>query len=282
MSIRISKLLFLLWILPQQILAQSSLEIVPGNKYTIHSDVLGETREYRVGLPDSYDSDSASDRKYPLLLVLDGPSHFRYVSGMLSSMSANRNGSRRVPEMIVVGLASTNRERDFTPDKIVTRRKNDSGGADQFLEFVEDELLPELQEKYRLSRYNILFGHSLGGLFAVHTYLQEESSFDALLAIDPSFGTWDAEKMDEKIAAMSDGPFGRYLYIATANWGTRNIGNRDRHVRFFESLRKRNGSDRFRARLNYFEDENHQSIPLIAFYQGLTTLFREFNSQAGN
>ncbi|MCH2449345.1 MAG: alpha/beta hydrolase-fold protein [Gracilimonas sp.] len=256
MKNRIPEILLLLLLLPQLILAQSSQETIVGNKHTIHSDILNETREYWVGLPDSYDHVTVQNKRYPLLLVLDGPSHFRYITGMLSSMSAMRYGTRRIPEMIVVGLASTNCERDFTPDKIVTKRKNDTGGADQFLDFVEDELLPELQEKYQLSEYSILFGHSLGGLFAVHTYLQEESNFDALLAIDPSFGTWDAEKIDAKIEAMSDRSFDRYLYIATANWGTRNLGNRDRHVRFFEALRKRNGSDLFRARLEYFENEN--------------------------
>jgi predicted alpha/beta superfamily hydrolase len=279
MKKRFPIILFILLFLPQLILAQSSQEIIIGNIHTLYSDVLNETREYRVELPDSYNHESAQGKSYPLLLVLDGPSHFRYITGMLSLMSARRYGNRRVPEMIVVGLASTNRERDFTPDKVVTNRKNDTGGADLFLDFVEDELLPELQEKYRLSEYNILFGHSLGGLLAVHVYLQEKSSFDALLAIDPSFGTWDAEKMDGKIEAMSDQSFGRYLYIATANWGSRNLGNRDRHIRFFEALRKRNASGPFLAQLDYFENENHQSVPLIAFYEGMSALFREISLQ---
>lgn len=129
MNIRTPIALLFLLALPRLILAQPAREIIVGSRYSVQSEVLGEAHEYWVGLPDSYDLETESDTRYPLLLVLDGRSHFRYVVGMLSAMSASRNGTRRVPEMIVVGLASTNRERDFTPDKIVTRRQNDMSSA---------------------------------------------------------------------------------------------------------------------------------------------------------
>ena len=37
---------------------------------TVESEVLRETRDLRVQLPDGYDTDP--ERRYPLLLVLDG------------------------------------------------------------------------------------------------------------------------------------------------------------------------------------------------------------------
>lgn len=242
----------------------------------IHSSILGEDREYWVSLPPSYDQVSQSHKTYPILIVLDGHSLFRPVSGMLNHMSTSRNGSRRVPEMIVVGLQSSNRERDLTPDKIVTVRKNDTGGGDQFLSFIEKELFPVLQSTYRTSPYRVLVGHSLGGLLACHAYMQENSLFNAFIAIDPSFGTWDVATMDQKIETVSDVSFDRFLYIATANWGTRNLRNRDRHVRFYESLNRKNSADQFRAQLEYYEHENHFSIPLIAFYDGISSMFKGY------
>lgn len=191
-------------------------------------------------------------------------------------MSAARNGSRRVPEMIVVGVASTNRERDFTPDKIVTRRANDTGGGDRFLDFLEKELVPVLEDGYRASSYRLLMGHSLGGLLAAHAYLKAETTFDAFLVIDPSFGSWGAPTMDRKVDAVTAKSFDRFLYLASANWGVRNLGNRDRHVRFYEALHRRAGADRFRARLKYFEGENHGSVPLIAFYDGMSAIFEGY------
>ena len=242
----------------------------------IHSKILDENREYWISLPASYYQVSQSHKTYPLLIVLDGYSLFTPVSGMISHMSTSRNGSRRIPEMIVVGIQSTNRERDFTPDKIVTVRQNDTGGADQFLAFLENELFPVLHSTYRTSPYNVLVGHSLGGLLACHAYMKEQTIFNAFIAIDPSFGTWDVPTMDEKIDAVPSVSFDRFLYIATANWGTRNLRNRDRHVRFFESLNRKNSADIFRAQVEYFEHENHFSVPIMAFYKGISAMFKGY------
>ena len=268
--------LFLLLTLTHIGYAQSEGEIAIGSKHVIHSEILDEDREYWIGLPASYNQPSQSHKTYPLIIVLDGHSLFTPVSGMISHMSTSRNGSRRVPEMIVVGIQSTNRERDFTPDKIVTVRQNDTGGADQFLAFLENELFPVLQSTYRTSSYRILVGHSLGGLLACHAYMKEQTTFNAFIAIDPSFGTWNVATMDKKIDAVPRVSFDRFLYIATANWGTRNLRNRDRHIRFFESLIRKNSADIFRAQLEYFEDENHFSIPLIAFYNGISAMFKGY------
>ena len=276
MKFRLSFCLFLLFALSRPAYTQSVEEVVVGSKYSIESAVLGETREYWIRLPDTYELESASHAEYPLLIVLDGQAQFEFASSMLNYMSRGRSDSRRVPEMVVVGVASTNRERDFTPDKIVTRRKNDTGGADQFLAFLESELLPLLQEKYRLSSFDILMGHSLGGLFAVHTYLKPETEFDAFIAIDPSFGTWDDEKMSGKVESATDNSFDRFLYIATANWGARNLGNRDRHVQFYEAMHRRAGDERFRAKTEYFEHEDHSSVPVIAFHNGLSAMFEGY------
>jgi predicted alpha/beta superfamily hydrolase len=276
MRMRIPISLFLLFALTHPGYAQSANEIVIGSKHSVYSEVLGESRDYWVSLPDSYGLESESHKTYPILVVLDGRSLFRPISGTLSFMSASRNGSRRVPEMIVVGIPSTNRERDFTPDKIVTRRENDTGGGDRFLGFLENELLPVLRGAYRTSPYSMLVGHSLGGLLATHAYLKSESTFNAFIAIDPSFGSWDADTMDPKIDAITGQSFDRFLYLATANWGARNLRNRDRHVRFYEALHRRVGGGQFRARLEYFEDENHGSVPLIAFYNGMSEIFQGY------
>lgn len=276
MSIRIPIGIVLLFALTHPLFAQSANAVVMGSEYSIRSEVLDEDRTYWVSLPASYDLAASSHATYPLLVVLDGQVHFRYIAGMLGFMSAGRSGSRRVPEMIVVGIASTNRERDFTPDKIVTRRANDTGGGDRFLDFLETELLPVLQGRYRLAPFTVLMGHSLGGLLASHAYLQAETTFDAFIVVDPSFGNWDAATMDQKVEAMPRTSLDRFLYVATANWGPRNFRNRDRHVRFYEALHRRAGAGPFRARLEYFEDEDHGSVPLIAFYHGMSALFEGY------
>ncbi|TDQ15074.1 hypothetical protein DFQ04_2960 [Algoriphagus boseongensis] len=273
----LKKILFLVPVLFQfyQVKSQAQEQIVIGTKQQIHSDILNENREFWISLPDSYNEEGASYKRYPVLILLDGSAHFRSVTGMVNYMSSGANGNYRIPEMIVVGIQNVDRRRDFTPDKIITVRENNSGGGDKFLGFLESELIPELEQKYRTDPFRILFGHSLGGLLATHAYLKENTLFQAFIAVDPSFGTWDEETMDKKLEAMPAQSFERFLYIATANWDKRNIRNRDRHVRFYESLNSKYEGE-LRAQLDYFEEENHGSVPVIAFYEGISSIFEGY------
>ena len=74
--------------------------------------------------------------------------------------------------MIIVGVMNVDRQRDFTPDKIITRRENNTGGGAEFLAFLEQELIPEIDREFRTNSFRMLFGHSLGGLLVSHAYLQ--------------------------------------------------------------------------------------------------------------
>ncbi|MHA7130650.1 alpha/beta hydrolase-fold protein [Algoriphagus namhaensis] len=258
-----------------QVKAQEKSTITLGTKHTLFSDVLEEDREYWISLPESYHKAGNSYKKYPILVLLDGNVHFKAISGMVDYMSADAYRSWKIPEMIVVGIQNVDRRRDYTPDKIVTVRENNSGGGEKFLEFLEEELIPELDQNYRTTPYRILFGHSLGGLLATHAYLKEETVFKAFLAIDPSFGTWDEATMDQKLEGVTNASFERFLYMATANWGKRNLRNRDRHVRLFEGLNAKCAGE-FPADLEYFENESHASVPPIAFYHGISRVFEGY------
>ena len=270
----ISIVLFLL-IAVNQVKSQENRPIVIGTKQIHHSNILNEDREYWVSLPESYSKEESSHKKYPLLIVLDGNIHFKTIAGMVNQMSSDAYRSWKIPEMIVVGIQNVDRRRDYTPDKMVTVRANNSGGGDNFLSFLNEELIPEIDRKYRTATYRILFGHSLGGLLATHAYLKKKTPFNAFIAVDPSFGTWDEETMDKKLATVTSHSFKRFIYLATANWGKRNIRNRDRHIRLYEALNSKCEGE-FPAKLEYFENENHSSVPPIAFYHGISSIFEDY------
>ena len=265
-----------LFIAIQTINSQNNAKIEIGEKSSIHSNILSEERAYWISLPESYDDKSKAYKKYPIIVLLDGHVHFKSSVGMLQFMSKSKNGSSQVPEMIVVGIMNVDRERDFTPDKVVTKRENRTGGGDQFLAFLEQELLPKIDKEYRTLPYRILFGHSLGGLITTHAYLQEHSVFNAFIAVDPSFGSWTDSVMDGKIELIHEKIFDLPIYMATANWGKRNIRNRDRHMRFYESLNTKCKGE-YKGKLEYFESENHSTVSLPAFYNGISYIFKGYN-----
>jgi tetratricopeptide (TPR) repeat protein len=102
--------------------------------------------------------------------------------------------------------------------------------------------------------------------------MKEKTLFNAFIAVDPSFGTWDAETMDNKLDAVTVNSFDRFIYFATANWGKRNIRNRDRHLRLYEAMNSKFEGE-FPAKLEYFENENHGSVPIMAFHNGISAIF---------
>ena len=258
-----------------QVKSQDIAQVVIGTKQSLRSNILNEEREYWVSLPDSYNDKESSYKRYPVLILLDGNVHFKAVSGAVNYMSSDTYRSRTIPEMIVVAIQNVDRRRDYKPDKIITVRENNTGGGENFLSFLEGELIPELDQKYRTEPYRILFGHSLGGLLATHTYMKEKTLFNSFIAVDPSFGTWDSETMDKKLDSLTEKSFERFIYIATANWGKRNIRNRDRHIRLYESLHSKCKGE-LPAKLEYFDNEDHSSVPIIAFHNGISAIFEGY------
>jgi predicted alpha/beta superfamily hydrolase len=257
----------------QSSFSQQTSAILLGTTFSIHSNILDEDRTCIISLPDSY-HDSEEKESYPIIILLDGYTHFKTAASTVHFMSSSRNRNRLMPESIVIAIENVDRERDFTITKIKTKRKNTMGGGRKFLDFIEKELIPHIDKEYSTKPYRTLIGHSLGGLLAVNAYMDENSLFDAYIAIDPSIW-WDEAMMKNKVDAVALTSSKKKLYIATANQGERGLErNKKRHDALYELLKKKYG-DHLNVKIQYFENENHRSVPLVALYEGLKFLFKQ-------
>src|SRR6266404_1831868 len=86
-----------------------------GKRFTLHSDILHEDRNFWVYLPRSYQNTVFAPKQYPVLYILDGDAHFHSASGAVQFMSDGNNGNTQIPELIVVAIPNTFRTRDLTP-----------------------------------------------------------------------------------------------------------------------------------------------------------------------
>jgi len=253
-----------------------------GEIHALHSKVLNEERPYWVYLPASYNRKTQSPEAYPVLYLLDGDALFHTATGLVEFMS--RNGNDQIPELIVVAIPSTNRNRDFTPTHSLINQLGkestslaSSGGGDAFLRFLQEELVPLIDASYRTLPYRILAGHSLGGLFAIHAFLSAPATFQGILAIDPSLW-WDNQIVvrKEKEFLAGAGRLRNGVFISAAN--TPQIGTfnnpklNEETVRTFAHLLELN-SRGVRSKLKYFEAEDHGSVPLLSLYDGLLFIF---------
>ena len=159
----------------------------------IKSVELGETRILNIYLPDSYSPDSA--RIYPVIYLLDGSDNedFIHVVGIVQFL----NMIEVMPESIVVGIANVDRRRDFTFPTSVEKDKKaypTTGSSARFISFIEKELQPYIQNKYKTSHVKTIIGQSLGGLLATEILLKKPFLFDNYIIVSPSLW-WNNESL---------------------------------------------------------------------------------------
>ena len=182
---------------------------------TLFSKTLDEYREFWVKLPENYDFNN--DQEYPVVYLLDGIS----LQNSLETVYDNYWG-HYLPNMILVGISNrTNRTRDLTTSKVNMRRgssfKKESGGAENFTKFIENELIPYIDNKYRSLGHRTLIGHSYAGLFTINMLINHKHLFQNYIAIDPSLD-WDNQKLlkEAKEKLTSESYKGKSLFVSLA------------------------------------------------------------------
>jgi predicted alpha/beta superfamily hydrolase len=94
---------------------------------------------------------------------------------------------------------------DYTPPVIENGRAVErpvvrgrpGGGADLFLAFIETRIKPLVRARANVSGAEYLWGHSYGGLFALHTLFTRPESFSRYVVGDPSIWWHDGALMRE-------------------------------------------------------------------------------------
>ncbi len=153
-----------------------------GLAFNIASTILNETRRINISLPGSF-SQSAPDRRYPVVIVTDGESYLTTVEEVADHLV--RHG--QIPEAIVVAIENNDpyrgRVHDLTPPGLSVSGSGLNEGGDRFLDFIEQELLPAVDRQFRGAPPRVFIGHSSGGVLAVYA-AATRPAYRAVIAID--------------------------------------------------------------------------------------------------
>ncbi len=160
----------------------------------------GETYRIYVSKPPG----EAPQGGFPVLYVLDGNAMF---AGFAEARRIQGVYDDDLEQLIVVGIGYPNEELydgrrlgDFTPpinSPVLQElyKEYPSGKRDQFEAFLMRKLRPEISRRYDVNPLReSLYGHSLGGLFALHMVYTSPGTFHAVIAASPTIW-WDDQSI---------------------------------------------------------------------------------------
>ncbi len=245
-------LIALALLIPSFTIAQTSdpIDIVIGQQFKIHSDILDQSRDIFIGLPDSYYQGS---RSYPVIYVLDGYGHF--TSTQVSAQSLARVHS--MDEAIVVGVGQNNRNTELG-----------TGQREEFRQFLTVELREWLAEKYRINDYALLIGHSLGGSFTWYQALKDPDAFDAMISISPVLKRENLPSVSEiELALPQIAESMKHVHMS--------VGSEHQSFREpIEELEKiLDDGEYLKHGVTYYPEESHGSVPMPATYEAFKFIF---------
>lgn len=235
-------------------------EIVP-----IRSQNTGRDHELVIVLPESYAADP--QRRYPVFYYTDA----YWDTPLLAAIYGNLRYDNQVPEFIMVGLsypAEKNYGAERRLDYTITRTDDKSGGAGKFLAFIQREVAPLIESRYRGRKTDrVLGGVSLGGLFTLHAAYSQADFFAGYIAISPGV-EWDKQalaRVDEAYARSHKSLSARvFISYGTAEYAP----FRDPIKHFQETMAQRQYQGL--ALMNYaMEGLDHVSVKGDGYVRGL-------------
>ncbi len=229
-----------------------------GQNHMLFSQHLGEERIIQINVPKSY---AHSDETFPALFVLDGEYIFDYAKGAVDFLS---NDFGFHPEMIVVGIPNTNRNRDLFVDL------KPEGSYHNFLSFLEKELLPFIAENYRVNAFKILHGWSSGSGLANYIFVKNPSLFKGYILSGAGIGPKTATLIKNELNPNAYD--GIHFFVSTEGATPRRSGLQ-KHKALIEQIDPKGLHWYFKI----YDSLTHADVLSQGLYDGLKFVFKDFH-----
>ena len=261
--------------------------------FEMYSSSVGDRFLIQVALPVSY---SGADQRYPLVYTLDAHTMFGTASEAAWLMARDLVAPGH-PEVLLVGIGypdplmgSLLRVRDLTPvgsvppyfEKTYIEQYGvaaESGGADNYIQFIQEELDPVIRERYRTSGDTAgVMGASFGGLFTFYAFLKRTKLFDRFWMGSPGVFDIGEQYLDDLPKVLQSGiqrDTRVHLSLGaleeTAEFEPYRLLSKNYHriVAYFEQHEQ----DNLSVKAERFEYETHASLLGLAFTRALRFLY---------
>ncbi|WP_420226008.1 alpha/beta hydrolase [Pigmentiphaga litoralis] len=178
----------------------------------VETVVTKSSQHYKIMV--SWPEGRAPASGWPVMYVLDGSHYFAMATDMLRNQVCAYPCPLEAGVVVAIGYPDrSRREYDFTPKAPPGPPEMrldgtpypvvEYGGADAFLDFIESDLKPRIESRFRIDRTRqTLFGHSYGGLFVLHTLYTRPQAFSTYVASSPSIW-WNNRYIEKEEQAFT-------------------------------------------------------------------------------
>lgn len=262
---------------------------------SVYSEILEEQRNLWISFPKYYDPESS--KTYPVVYILDGETQLRALEAV-----CNYYEGHFLPDMILVGISNENsRMRDLTTSPMTFRHgwpiREETGGAENFIKFMEFELIPYIDAKLPTTNYRTLIGHSFAGLLTINTILHHTHLFNNYIAIDPSLD-WDDQKLleESKSLILSKDFSGKSLYVSLSSASihmqnesitmenvmldTSDYTMFARSIIEFSEFAETQNHNGLKFSWQHYPDDIHGTVSLPTIRDGLITIFEWYQLES--
>lgn len=228
---------------------------------TIHSEKLKEDRIITISLPSNYGKEK--NKKYPLLLLLDGDYLFEPFNGAIKY----GNYWDDLPEVIVVGI---NQSRPY--DRDAESDIDDQNGLPiekgaQFFDFITMELMPALEKKYAIAPFKIIAGHDITAGFMNLFLYKDNPLFDAYISMSPELPKDMETRIPVRLSASKKPVF---YYQSTADGDIKKMQDL---IKTLDTNIKAVKNPNLYYQFDDFKDASHYSLVLFSIPNALYHLF---------
>lgn len=237
--------------------------------FTIYSPTTQQNYRIQVRLPGDYQTNLT--KHYPIIIKLDGQWDFPLAASVVNNIYYDG----QMPQTIVAGIDWANiegnvhaiRARDLLPEPISAFEK--SGQAKKFVDALVDDIIPQLNQRYRLNGQEYLLGGSWGATFATFALLERPKVFDGAIAIAGDYQIAN-KAFEQQIQKLSKSKLlaGKRLYIG--------VGKQDRVapvvVNYVEKLRQAELKD-FSIKFDHLDGFGHSGMNVPGYANGYKYMF---------
>ena len=227
---------------------------------TIFSKFLNKERSIEIQLPRSFNEND--EKKFPLVIVLDGDYMFNIVSGSIDYLSYWGD----IPENIVVGIKQN--ETRYKDVSVLDNINNTPITSTlSFYNFIENELIPYISKNYRGSTFRIIIGQERTANFINFFLLKENPTIRGYISVSPKF----SKNMDKYLIQKLNNTKNKVLYVISSSKNDFKSIYEDvlDTSKSLDSIKNKNV--KFKSFI--FNNENHYVIPSVSIPSSIRSLY---------